>query len=366
MEQYLDNRKKLLKDAFKGKTIQWINSNVIYNFFEKCILLSEKDFQHIAQFIKNPKLLSPQMALKILTWIDYSYSQPELMLKFYPKCFAPSQQIEKRNLVKYYIYPANNSNIFVTFRGTKTFWEAISGLKFYRVPFFLLNQNETKDFFKWRNNRIIGREFEGMRVPLEGDKEIEVHKGFLDEAQMIYADCVRNITKIVGNRERHTNIYLCGHSLGGVLAQLVGIYLSYFLRDGVNKGKISVHIVSANSPPIGNKNFNLLMPYLKIKSYIRFYNYQDFIPFYGYLGSWIENKKFRHLDFMLKTGITGEDNTEGRLIRANIDKTIVYVKDFGKKLEEFLLPLKNEKDVKLSLKYIYHDVFVFNKKALFI
>ena len=362
--QYLENRKKLLKDAFKGKSIQWINANIIYNFFEKSLLLSEKDFTHISKFIKNTNIACPKTFIQLLTWIDYSYTSPLLMKQYYPKIISPTQQAEKRDLVKYYIHQQKN-DIFVTFRGTKTFWEGVSGIKFYRVPFFLLNKNETTNFFKWRNMKIKGREFNGMRVPMLEDKEIEVHKGFLDEAQLIYADCVRNIRLVINPRQK-THIYLCGHSLGGVLAQIVGIYLAYYLQESVKKGNINIHIVSANSPPIGNKNFNLLMPYLNIKSFIRFYNYQDFIPYYGYLGSWIENKKFRHFDYMLETGISGEENTEGRMVKTKVNGMQVFVKDFGKHLAEFLNPLEKEKDVKLSLKYIYHDFFAINKKVLFI
>ena len=37
------------------------------------------------------------------------------------------------------------------------------------------------------------------------------------------------------------------------------IYLSYFLKKAIKLGKIEISLVSTNSPPIGNKNFNLLL-----------------------------------------------------------------------------------------------------------
>ena len=114
-------------------------------------------------------------------------------------------------------------------------------------------------------------------------------------------------------------------------------------------------------PPIGNKNFNLIIPYLKIKNIVRLYNYQDFIPFYGYLGSWIDSKRFRHFDYMLKGGIIGEENKDGRFIQTKIDSTSIFVKDCGIYLNEVI-------DHNYNMKLVYHNCLKLslNKKIIYV
>ena len=253
------------------------------------------------------------------------------------------------------------NKIFVSFRGTKTFFEALSGIKFYRVPFPIFHPKQKKEFFRWRNKIIKGKEFNQYKTPLEDDLDIELHKGFLDEAIILYNDLAENLERVIEDN-KPIELILCGHSLGGVLAHIIGIYLGFYMQDVIKSKKLSIHIITANAPPIGNKNFNLLVPYVGIKNFWRFYNFQDFVPHYGYLGTWIESKKFRHLDFMLKEGVADSYNSIGQKILSKIENTTILVNDFGVHLKDFMD--KIPASVKCNKKYIYHDLFVFDSKKI--
>ena len=360
-KKFVNERKKILKKILKGKSLSWIDTNVSYDFLNKKNILTPYKLGLIAKSLNN------EITDKELTWllyfIGYSYVPTKIITKYYPNVLIPSDSLDGRDLVKYFILKEGN-NIFVTFRGTKTLWETISTLKYYRVKFGLLD--DKKDFITWRNNLIDTNEFNNTRTPLIDDNDIEIHKGFLDEANLIYKEVVQQIAEIIDPTCKNTHVILCGHSLGGVLANIIGIYLSYYLRLAVKKEKLSVSIVTANMPPIGNKNFNLLIPYLSVKNYVRVYNYQDFVPYYGYYGSWIDSKKFRHLDFILKSDI--DDNKEGRFVEGKIGNTKMYVKDLGKNLDDFLRKMHLGESSSFDKKYIYHDFFrvIKKNKTLFI
>ena len=361
-EKFKEERKKLLKNIFKGKSQNWIDSNISYHYFKKLNILNDIRFKKIIESLHTK--LDEKIVLWLLYLIEYSYVPQSIITNYFPKVITPSKDLELRGLVKYYIFQVKN-NIFISFRGTKTLWETISALKFYRVKFNILSPEDNIDFFSWRDNTIDNKKiFNSDRIPLSNDNDIEIHKGFLDEANHIYTDVVEKVSAILDPSCHKSHIVLCGHSLGGVMANIIGIYLAYYLKKAVNKDRLSLSIVTANTPPIGNKNFNLLIPYLKIRNYVRFYNYQDFIPYYGYYGSWIESKKFRHLDFMLKNGIDSVDNVEGRFLDKKINKTKIWVKDYGKNLDFFLKKIQMGKDdhTTLNKKYIYHDFFSVIKK----
>jgi len=361
--QFIEDRKKILKSIFEGKSTNWVNENITYDYFSKKNILTEKDFNFIFKGLNNVKKLDQNQVKLLLYFIEYAYTPVSIMKNYFPQIITPTPELEQRGLVKYYLrYDQKSNSVFATFRGTKTFWELLSGLKFYRIPFDIL---ENKDhFFEWRDKFIKLKEFNPLTVPLLNDKEIEIHKGFLDEANLIYIDFIEKLLRVINPLSKTVKIVLCGHSLGGVLATILGIYLSYKFQNIVEKGRMEISLITANTPPMGNKNFNLLIPYLKIKNYIRLYNYQDFVPFYGYFGTWIENKKFRHLDYMLKKGSSGDKNTDGRFISELIGKTNIWVKDYGKDLDTFLNKESNNKD--FNMKYIYHDIFKIKNNVLFI
>jgi len=360
-KEFEEKRLKSLKKIFK-KSYSWIDSNINYNHFKKIYLLDEKKLNNIIESLKEKKL-SEKKIINILYLIGYSYAPVPAVEKFYPSVIHTSSGMEKRGLVKYYIFPSE-SNIFISFRGTKTLWESINNLKFYRVKFDILSQKEFNDFITWRDNTTSNNNFNKEKIPLPDDKDIEVHKGFLDEANYIYQEIIDKISEIINPSCKKTNIILCGHSLGGCLATFMSIYISFFLQTAIKKDKLSISLITANSPPMGNKNFNLLILYLNIKNYVRFYNYQDFVPYYGYYGSWIDSKKFRHLDYMFKHGLEDVNKAGGRIVNGRLSNTNIFVKDFGKNLELFLkkIQLNQDKESLLTRKLIFHDFFSIIKK----
>lgn len=361
LTDFINNRKKLLKEIFPDQSMQWINSNITYDISENENILKNPFFNNTIKVLKNIKNITDKEILKLCLFISYSYITVPVIESIMPEYIIPLSNIDKNGYVKYYIkfLPETNS-LFVTFRGTKTFWEVINGLKFYRVSFDLIKEKD--EFFRWRNSFIKKKEFDSTRIPLPNDKEIEIHKGFLDEANSIYEDFITTISPLL-NPAKKINIILTGHSLGGVLATIIAIYLGYFLKKAVDKDRVDISIITMNTPPCGNKNFNLQIPYLKIKNFMRFYNYQDFIPYYGYYGTWIESKKFRHLDFMLKSGIYEENDLKGKSIYNTLDKTKILVKDYGKNLDNYLnenIDVNEQK--KINKKYLYHDFIKISKK----
>lgn len=366
-ENFINDRKNILKSIFNGKSVEWIENNINYQYFNKSNILTPYKFKGILNILNEKKINDKEISW-ILFLIEYAYIPIPIIKNYFDNVILTSDNLEQRGLVKYYIFKQFN-NIYITFRGTKTLWETINTLKFYRVKFNLLETDDKKDFIDWRNKLIKNNKFNSSRIPLKDDDEIEIHKGFLDEANLIYGDVIEKISLALEPSCKKTHIFLCGHSLGGVLANIIGIYIGHYLKQAVRQNRLEISIATANTPPIGNKNFNLLIPYLQIRNYIRIYNYQDFIPYYGYYGTWIEGKKFRHLDFILKNGVDGSENSEGRFLEDSIGNTKVWVKDYGKNLDIFLKKIQLEKEtVKLNTKYIFHDFFCINNKnkAIFI
>jgi hypothetical protein len=348
-----------LKSIFDGKSEKWINDNIIYQ-----TKLTPNDFKQILTSLHANKYPNLSEYYKIFFWIAYSYLTIPNVKHYIPSIVLPINS-SSSDLAKYLLYPMTPNKFFVSFRGTKTFFEALSGIKFYRVSFPMFQPKQKKEFIEWRNKTIKGKQFNPYKTPLKEDLDIELHKGFLDEAIGLYNDLAENLEKLIDD-SKPIEIILCGHSLGGVLAHIIGIYLGFYMKDLVKAKRLSIHIITANAPPIGNKNFNLLVPYVGIKNFWRFYNFQDFVPHYGYLGTWIESKKFRHLDFMLKEGVADSYNSLGQKIMTKIGDTTILVNDFGVHLKEFME--KIPANVKLNKKYIFHDLFVLDsaKKSVFI
>ena len=348
-----------LKSIFDGKDEKWINDNIIYQ-----TKLTQNDFKKILNAIHSNKYPNLSEYYKIFFWITYSYLTIPNVKHYIQNIILPIKS-SSSDLAKYYLYHMKPNKFFVSFRGTKTFFEALSGIKFYRVNFPLFQSKQKKEFIEWRNKIIKGKKFNPYKIPMKDDLDIELHKGFLDEAIYLYNDLAENLEKLIEDK-KPIELVLSGHSLGGVLAHIIGIYLGFYMQDIIKAKRLSIHIISANAPPIGNKNFNLLVPYVGIKNFWRFYNFQDFVPHYGYLGTWIESKRFRHLDFMLKEGVADSYNSIGQKILTKIENTTVLVNDFGIHLKEFLNNIPDT--IKLNKKYIFHDLFVLDskKKSVFI
>lgn len=343
-KDYLDLRKQKLLDFFK-KDIRWINSNIKYDN-----LRSFKGAKKHLKHLDSKKHLPNEIQRELISLSDIPYIPNIDIKRAYQNVLFPMGTITDKNLVKYVIFEEGDV-MTVIFRGTKTWTEVLSNIKFYRVPFQGLDEKDEKKFFMWRDKFLKHSLLNKKRVPLKKNHNIEIHKGFQDEAFPIIFDLFNHINSNV------KNINLIGHSLGGVIGTISAIMLKK------NFPKINVNLVTVASPPVGSKNFNLLMVYYGVNSVTRLFNYQDFIPHYGYYGSWIESKKFRHLDFMLNEGFIPEreEKLNNKIFQLNKTKLRIY--DLGENLEKWLKDNSEE----MNMKYIVHDVFKVGKeKAIFI
>ena len=343
-KDYLTLRKENLENLFK-KNLRWINQNIHYDNLK--VFKSGKNY---FKYFNSKPNISDKIKKELISLSDIPYIPYIDLKRVYSNVKFPLHMITDKNLVKYVIFEENDT-LTVIFRGTKTWGEMISNIKFYRVPFEGLDEKEKKNFFIWRDKFLDNKLLNKKRVPLKKNKNIEIHKGFQDEAFPIIFDLFNHLKPNI------KNINLIGHSLGGVIGTISAIMLKK------NYPKLNVNLVTIAAPPVGSKNFNLLMVYYGVNSLTRIFNYQDFIPHYGYYGSWIESKKFRHLDFMLNEGFIPEEEYEHYAKVFVLGKMKLRVYDLGKKLDKWL-----GDDIKdMNMKYIVHDVFkVDNKKAIFV
>lgn len=120
---------KFLKSIFDGKSEKWINDNIIYQ-----TKLTRNDFKQILNAIHSNKYPNLSEYYKIFFWITYSYLTIPNVKNYIPNIILPIKS-SISDLAKYYMYHMQPNKLFVSFRGTKTFFEALSGIKFYRVNF---------------------------------------------------------------------------------------------------------------------------------------------------------------------------------------------------------------------------------------
>ena len=129
-----------LKSIFDGKGDNWINDNIIS--YSK---LTPNDFKLILNAIHANKYPNISEYYRIFFWISYSYFTIPNVKHFIPNIILPINESASSGLVKYYMYHMTPNKIFVSFRGTKTFFEALSGIKFYRVPFPMFQPKQKKN-----------------------------------------------------------------------------------------------------------------------------------------------------------------------------------------------------------------------------
>jgi hypothetical protein len=90
-----------------------------------------------------------------------------------------------------------------------------------------------------------------------------LHRGFRDAAEKLYNHIIRN-NEFVPDHKLHDTILLTGHSLGGAMAQIIGLWLD---DDGYD-----VQIYTFGSPKISNVDFG-------DDDHFRVYLKDDPIPF---------------------------------------------------------------------------------------
>jgi len=75
--------------------------------------------------------------------------------------------------------------------------------------------------------------------------DAKLHRGFRDAAEVIHRDIVKNYDL------DHT-VYLTGHSLGGAIAQIIGLWL-HSIKDENGKKKHNVQIYTFGSPKVSTR-----------------------------------------------------------------------------------------------------------------
>ncbi len=89
------------------------------------------------------------------------------------------------------------------------------------------------------NIKNVGTDID-LRPWKDDDLDVYLHRGFRDAADFVRTDIKRNY-------ELEQTVYLTGHSLGGAIAQIIGLWLHY---DGYN-----VQIYTFGSPKISTSFF---------------------------------------------------------------------------------------------------------------
>ena len=114
-------------------------------------------------------------------------------------------------------------NIFyVIFRGSDGSSDWVSNLKFwkYNKPFY------------FRKKRMLSR------------KNIKFHAGFIEQYMEIYPKIMKRI-----NENKHREIIIAGHSLGGAIATLSAYDIKLLSPE------LNITLFTAGSPRVGNKYF---------------------------------------------------------------------------------------------------------------
>ena len=76
----------------------------------------------------------------------------------------------------------------------------------------------------------------------DGRLDAKIHRGFRDAAELIYTDIIRNY-------ELDYTVFLTGHSLGGALAQIIGMWLNS-IKDANGVKLYNVQIFTFGSPKV--------------------------------------------------------------------------------------------------------------------
>lgn len=142
--------------------------------------------------------------------------------------------------------------IFVVFRGT------VSKKNFSRVN--LLFQRRKIRASEWCDRKCIpnedykeiGKTEEEVKSASENWPNMEIHKGFYNAWEDMREEAMKFILPRIFHQHelaaKYTQIIVCGHSLGGALAQVCALQLK--LLTGLN-----IQVYTFGSPRVGNKSF---------------------------------------------------------------------------------------------------------------
>jgi len=150
--------------------------------------------------------------------------------------------------------------------------------------YFYINDTKTKAFcYIFHNDKIIDICFKGtsnyndvcinIDMCLESyiNKEIKIHKGFLNKYLSIKSIIFDYVAKIIKNNQIE-EICLNGHSSGGAIASIATLDMTYLYKDKIIK------CITFGAPKIGNKKF--VEEYnSQVKFSLRIINKNDIIPY---------------------------------------------------------------------------------------
>ena len=85
-----------------------------------------------------------------------------------------------------------------------------------------------------------------IRTFYDKELDIKLHRGFRDAAELIYEDIFKKY-------ELDHTVYLTGHSLGGAIAQIIGMWLDRRIRTRTGEKRHNVQIFTFGSPKVTTK-----------------------------------------------------------------------------------------------------------------
>jgi len=194
-------------------------------------------------YIKESKeYVSKHIIQRILNRETFAY-RPEHQQKLKVFYFSPPVSIAwyKSGKTCFFTFE-RGGDLYICIRGTKTAADIIADLKYSLVPYRPRGKaNSPKAGRRKRfKNKIIGGEHEQEMI----------HNGFSVYADIIIQHFCDSYSELLSNREESRRLFICGHSLGGGIAQVIARKM---VQEENWKGPIVV--ATFGSPLIGNKAF---------------------------------------------------------------------------------------------------------------
>ncbi|RAW92256.1 lipase family protein [Photorhabdus laumondii] len=168
-----------------------------------------------------------------------------------------------------------------------------------------LHVSKTVDWSNWDKN--IPQEFKGAKIShgtnLALNSIINDHP--INDKKELLVDVIDKITTEEG-KDKILNITVTGHSLGGLLASTIGLYLK---RRYINNNNIRIHACSFAGPTAGNDIFasysdsffkGTVSPNSYESHFLRIHNINDIVPL-----AWAKNdlKKIEKIYPILTIGV---------------------------------------------------------------
>ena len=120
-----------------------------------------------------------------------------------------------------------------------------------------------------------------VSVTMEGGAVAKVHKGFKRITDKIIKDLVKMLERVSLSKRLYQEIrvYICGHSLGGAVAQLLSVNKQ--VHQALNKlfsRRPHIHVITFGAPRVGNVRFAQYINNHRYVKVTRFNNHNDIVP----------------------------------------------------------------------------------------